>query len=215
MLTYTFSTREKIMLAVLAFVGVIIVWYQFVFVNIQSQLSSLDQQISSVQDEITVNQTRAASLNTMKETVAKYQAQGLTVALLPAYDNTQNLMAYLNGVLSSAQGYSMQFDTPELSEDDGTMHRSGLITFTTGSYAEARSIAEAIARGPYPCEINSLGITDKSADGSKTSDAPVSASVGVTFFEKATSNANTAKKDNKGAVEGQDLSQLGEMYHSM
>lgn len=206
MLTYTFSPREKLMLAILAFVGIIIAWYQFVFVNFQNQINSLDAEIATVQDEIVVSQSRAQALQSMKEMVEEYEAKGIDPMLLPAYDNTQNLMAYLNGVLATSTGYSMSFDNPAVSEDDGSVHRDGTITYTADSYESARSIAEAIARGPYPCQVSALGVTDGSATSKGASGSLVTASLQVTFLEEASSGATLDTQTDE--VQGQDLSQL-------
>lgn len=209
MLTYTFSTREKILLAVLAFVAIGIAWYQLVFLNIQGQVATIDSEIATLEDQVTVNQTKGAALARMRGVVESYQQQGVTAVLLPSYDNTQNLMAYLNGVLGATQDYTISFDTPVLGEEDNTVHRSGIITFNTGSYAEARSIIEAIVRGPYPSEVNAFGITDTSAQGKNTKEGegPVTTSVDVTFFEKPTGAMKNSSEE-KNAVEGQDLSKL-------
>lgn len=208
MLTYTFSPREKLMLAILAFVGILIAWYQFVFVNFQNQINSLDAEIATVQDEIVVNQSRAQALKSMKEMVEEYEAKGIDPMLLPAFDNTQNLMAYLNGVLASSTGYSMSFDNPAVSEDDGSVHRDGTITYSADSYQSARSIAEAIARGPYPCQVSALGITDSSKQGSSSSNSEglVTASLQVTFLEEAPAGASLGTESDE--AQGQDLSQL-------
>lgn len=207
MLTYTFSTREKIMLAVLAFVAIIIAWYQLVFVNIQNEIASLDSQIASAQDEVTINQSRAASVTQMRETVQSYIDQGIAPVTLPTFDNTQNLMAFLHGVLGATQEYSISFDQPSVSEEDGTVHRSGNISYTTGSYAEARAIAQSIAQGPYPCEINALGITDNSAK-SQGSNATAKTNLQVTFYEKVNDNATVSSDSGGNEVKGNDLSQL-------
>ncbi len=209
MLTYTFSTREKIMLAVLAFVAIVIAWYQLVFVNIQNEIASLDSQIAAAQDEATINQSRTASLTQMRQTVQSYIDQGIAPITLPTFDNTQNLMAYLHGVLGATQEYSISFDQPAVSEDDGTVHRSGNISYTTGSYAEARAIAQNISRGPYPCEINALGITDNSAK-SQGSNATTKTNLQVTFFEKVNSNANLSSDSGDNGVKGNDLSTLSQ-----
>lgn len=205
MLSYTFSTREKILLGLLALVGIGIVWYQFVFVNVQNQIMDLDTQITATQDEFTQFQTRLATLETMKETVAQYKAQGLEPVAVPKYDNTQNLMAYLNGVLGGTANYTISFSDPTTAED-GTIHRSGTISYGCGSYEEARAVAQAIARGPYPCKIDALGISDGTKGGRSTNNAPVSANAQVTFFEDPTgTNTKDVKKDD-GIPEGNDWS---------
>lgn len=213
MLTYNFSTREKVMLAILAFVGIAVAWYQLVFLNIQNQISAIDSQIIEAQDQYTANRATVGQLQNMQRTIEEYQAQGLEAVLMPSFDNTQNLMAFLYGLLGSTQKYNMSFDTPELSDEDGTVHRTGTISFSVGSYAEARAIIESIAHGPYTCEVTSFGITDNTVKGEKA-DATVDGSLEVTFFEKATSKASASKSEDSG-VQGNDLSQVGEMMNSL
>lgn len=210
MLTYTFSAREKFMLAVLAFVGVIIAWYQFVFVNYQNRMNSLESELATVEEEILLSQSRAEALHKMKAAVEQYKAQGIDPMLLPSFDNTKNLMAYLNGVLASSTGYSMSFDNPAVSEDDGSVHRTGTITYTADSYKSARSIAEAIARGPYACQVTALSITDESSQvtGSSKSSGAVSASLQVTFLEEAPEGMKLESEDD--GVQGQDLSKMSD-----
>lgn len=210
MLTYTFTPREKVMLAVLAFVGILIAWYQFVFVRFQNQISALDAEIATVQEEIVLSQSRAAALQSMKTMVEEYRAKGIDPLLLPTYDNTKSLMAYLNGVLASSTDYSMSFDNPEISEDDGTVHRTGTITFNADSYKSARSIAEAIARGPYPCQVVALGITDNSVQKKETrsSEGLVVSSMQVTFLEEAPEGSELTTEENE--PKGQDLSVMSD-----
>ena len=210
MLTYTFSTREKVLLALLAFAAVVIAWYQLVFVNLQNQMNEADSRIASVQDEMLTYQTQAASLSTMTAAVEEYQSAGLTPVIMPNYDNTQALMAFLNSVLAGKPGLTLSFEEPKVS-DDGTVHRAGTINYDTGSYEEAREVVVNIAHGPYPCRIESLSIGDKSKgkSSSSSSGGAFSNAIQVTFFEKPTGDIGS--KD-KGSSEkkGQDLSKLSD-----
>ena len=209
MLTYTFTPREKVLLAVLAFIGVLVAWYQLVFIPFQNQISALDAEIATVQDEIVVSQSRAKALESMRAMVEEYKDKGIDPLLMPKYDNTKNLMAYLNGVLASSKGYSMTFDNPEISEDDGAVHRVGTITFDADSYESARSIAQAIARGPYPCQVEALGIVDGPIGGasSGSSNGLVVSSMQVTFLEEAPEGVKLSAEEDAG---GQDLSVMSD-----
>ena len=198
MLTYTFSTREKVMLGLLGTALIVVLWYQFVFSNIQNQIASVDTQIAETQTQVQAYQDRRASFEKMKATVEEYKKKGEKPTIMPSYDNTQSLMAYLNSVLSNTSVYKIDFNNPSYSEDDGTVHRGGNIGYEVGAYEEARSIAESIARGPYPCEINALNIQNK--------DKAVSAVIEVTFFEKAPEGLKMDEGDKSSG--GQDLSVL-------
>lgn len=201
MFTYNFSTREKVLLTLLLLVAIFVAWYQFVYLNFQNQVVSLDAEIASVQDELAFNQSRAMSLAYMKKTVGDYEKQGYAPVNLPAYDNTQNLMAYLNGVLAVSSEYTMSFDNPALDEEDNTIHRTGTISYSTNTYKEAREIAQNIAHGPYPCKIDALGISDTVTQRGKAKNAATSfsSSLQVTFYEKLAANTDLSK--NKGIAE--------------
>ena len=203
MLSYTFSTREKIMLVVFGVALLAIAWYQFVFVNIQNQIISVESQISATEDQLQAFQTRAANLDKMREIVEKYKEQGVEPTLLPQYDNTQSLMAYLHSVLSAAQSYDMSFDNPGLSKDDGTVHRSGTIRFNVGSYEDARKMVESIAHGPYPCQVDALSIGSKKSRRSNEAVA-FTANVQLTFFENPPEGSDVAAEEKSSG--GQDMS---------
>lgn len=207
MLTYTFSKREKIMLAALAFVGLAVLWYQLVYTNVQNRLQELDGQIANTQNELLEGQTQGAAVSKMKKVVDEYAQQGYKAVVLPSYDNTQNLMAYLNAVLGSTPGYDIAFEPPTLNEKDSTVHRSGTISFDTNTYAEARSIIQSIAHGPYPCQVDEFGITDTTKQKNRSKDKPpVSTKMEITFFEKPTKDMSLQNDESKS--EGQDLSKM-------
>ena len=213
MLTYTFSKREKVMLAVLAFVGLAILWYRLVFVSVQNRVSELEVQIGEAQNQLTVGQTQAMSISQMRASVDDFESQGYKPVYLPNYDNTQNLMAYLNAVLGSTREYSIEFDDPSISEEDGLVHRNGRISFGTNTYSDARSIMDAITHGSYPCKVNAFGIVDHTVATTKgnasTKNSPVSTNIELTFLEKPSANSDlSTKKD--GEVKGQDLSKMSD-----
>lgn len=214
MLTYTFSTREKVLLAVLAVVALVVIWYKFVFMNIQDQTREVESQIAAVQDEMILYQTETAGLSNMKAQIEALEAQGYKANELPQYDNTQPLMAFLNSTLAGSRGFTVSFDDPTLG-DDGLVHRTGTITYGCGSYDEARNIASNIAHGPYPCKVDSFAIADTSKKNG--GGAPVSSSIQgafqntmvLTFFEKPTANMTNVSKEESGSS-GQDLSKLSD-----
>lgn len=206
MLSYTFSTREKVLLAVLIIGVLVMAWYQLIFSNIQQQISSVDTQIAAAQDQLLTYQSRAAERSSMQETIDGYDEQGVTPVLLPDFDNTQNLMAYLHGVLGSTSSYDMSFSSPAISEEDGTVHRIGTIKFECTTYEQTRQVAEAIARGPYTCQVDALAIQAKRSRKSGEQATAYTATMQVTYFENA-----PADKDVSGTEEtsgGQDLSKL-------
>ena len=210
MLTYTFSMREKVLLAILGFVGVGILWYFFVYSNIHGQIATIDSEMAAAQEQLVATQSQTASYANMEKMVEEYKTKGTATLTMPNYDNTQALMAFLNGALGGTKGYDISFDDPALDDSDGYVHRSGTISFNSASYSDARSVIDAIARGPYPCRVDGVGVVDDSSKassktGNTTNDAPVVVNLQLTYFEKPTGDMVPKTEDN--IPEGNDWSQ--------
>lgn len=184
MLNYTFSRREKTLLAVLALVLVIIAWFVLVYQRTTNEITRMDGEIAATQTEITSAMTRVAEMNKMQSIIDDYKAKGETPTPIPDYDNLQAVMAELNGLLSSTDTYSLAFDDLK-SGSAGYVMRGVRATYSCGSREQSESIVEALANGPYPCSIDSVSINDASATGSRTAgNAPVSTTVHITYFER-------------------------------
>lgn len=211
MLTYTFSTREKILIGLLGTALIVVLWYQFVFVAIQNQMTAVDSQIATAQDSIVLYQTRSSNYADMQAVVEEYEAKGIKPTFMPEYDNTQSLMAFLHGIMATMQRYDLKFEEPTFDEEDQTVHRAGTIVFDASSYEQARDAVKSIARGPYPCDVVALSMSEqKKGSGANADEAAitVSTTMEVTFFEQPSEDMLLAAQD--AAAEGQDLSVLTE-----
>lgn len=208
MLTYTFSKREKFLIVLLVVVAIAVVWYKFVFLEAQNRIQQVDSQIANLQDEMIVGQSRSAQLANMQKKIDEFEQQGVAPIVVPKYDNTQSLMAFLNGAMAGTKDYNLSFDEPELAEE-GMVHRVGTISFTTNTYQQARAVVQNIAHGPYPCTIKTLGIADKAKEGSSAStDASFQTNMEVDFLEKAPAGAKVGGDKQESA--GQDLSKMSD-----
>lgn len=167
MLKYSFSTREKVLIAVLAVIVLALLWYVFIFQNIDSQVKKIDGEIASVQETLTIDNAKLAQQKKMEDAIARYVASGAHVTEVPKYDNIQNVMNQLNEVLAGTVNYSMTFDQIEPGENN-TIERGVTLTFGCGSYGEAVDILTSLARGQYPCRINDCSISDNTSSTSRT-----------------------------------------------
>ena len=153
-----------------------------VFQNANAQITSLNGQIADTRSTVEIESARAAQVSQMQAEIEQYKAQGATPTVMPAYDNTQPLMAELNAVMGMANSYTLSFDEIDMS---GTYVKRGVsIDFGCSSYDAAVSIVNALAYGRFPCTIDSFAVADGSSRSSRTT-ASTSATVHVTFFETA------------------------------
>ena len=181
MITYQFSTREKVLLVALALIVVFIAWFMLVYQNTTSQIASLESEISTTESMIQVDAARVNQLQTMKSSVEEHKAAGDAPVTVPQYDNLQPLMSELNSIMNMTSNYSLSFDSIDSSSGE-YVQRGVRIDYSCGSYGDAEAVVYALADGKFPCSIDTVAISDGSSRGSGSSGA--SATVHVTFFEK-------------------------------
>lgn len=184
MMSYSFSKREKALLVILAVVLIGIVWYMLVFQRSASEISRLNGEISETDNAITLANARVAQMNQMQRDIQDLKAQGARQVEMPSFDNLQPLMAELNSVMSMTDTYSMSFD--QLGDPSGGYVMRGVtITYSSSSYDAAEAVIDALAYGTYPCSIDSVSIVDGASSTSRGSSSSASATIHVTFFERA------------------------------
>lgn len=216
MLTYTFSKREKILIAIMAVVLIGVLWWKFVFEGVNNRLTQLDSDIATAQSTLVIEQAKASSIQQMKAQLEAWRASGIPMKTMPSYDNIKPLSSELNNILGAAATYTLKFDDVITGADDekesnvnaNTAQRGVTLSFDCDSYVTARSILSALVEGKYPCSIDSISITDNSArNGSRTPTNvgnPFSTSAHLTFYEKLPDEivaANQAAADAKAQAE--------------
>ena len=193
MLTYTFTRREKALILVFALLLVAIAWFWFVYQNTTNAMYKIDEELTTVQSEIDIQQARLTQMNSMAQVVEQRKAEGAKKTVMPVYDNLQPLMTQLNSIMSKADSFTLSFDQLDRENPEYVM-RGVRIDYTCDSYKKAEAIVKALAGGDYPCSIDTVAISDPNAGKSATStsgigwstttkDGKVQASVHVTFFE--------------------------------
>ena len=188
MFKYTFSTREKVLIVVLAVIVLALLWYVFIFQGINNQIKAVEADISTAENTVTVDTGKLAQQKNMQSAIERYKAAGARSVEVPTYDNIQNVMTQLNGVLSSTASYSMVFDDIETASD-GNYERGVTLTFSCASYADAVNVITNLAHGSYPCRVDECSITDstrssRTASSNANSSAGVSVSAHLTYTEK-------------------------------
>lgn len=183
MLTYTFSKREKIMLAILAVLLIAIGWFELVYVNTSEQIRSIESQIEATNDSITIEQTRLAKKQEMEKVIEKRKAEGAKATPIPEYDNIRPLMAELNNVMSKAENYTLSFDALDTESTEYVLRGIGM-QFGCSSYAAAEEIVALIADGSYPCIVDAVNISDAGTTNVRSNGSNVQATIHVVFYER-------------------------------
>lgn len=199
MLTYTFSRREKALLLALAIIVLFLAWFVFVFQRTTNEINSLESEIATVDSQTTVASAQVKRMHAMQEAIEKYKEAGISPTPVPTFDNMTPLMTELNGIMGMTTAYTLEFDALDTETSEDYILRGVAITFNCPSMADAENVVRALAKGSYPCSIDSVNITDGSSGMLSrimgANGAGVTAAAHITFFEKypkATATSTTA-----------------------
>lgn len=175
-----FTTREKILLVILAILLIGCFYYLVVLKPSLDTLASSESQLSAVQDEIALQQVVATKKAELEQQIKEAEANGVDQKTLPDFDNTKSELAELDAILAEANSYNIDFSNAEFA---GTLVRRNVsISFTTDTYAAAQTVLEKLIDCKYSCLVTDITIKGDGL-GQASSANKVTASANVTFFE--------------------------------
>ena len=153
LLSRNFTTKEKVLMAILAIGLLGLVYYRFVFVRINTALTAANAEAQSLQTELDTANARIAQAQKMEQELSGVSSTGL-LAKMGSYNNSKLETVFLHSVLSDVSDYSISFD--EVTRDGDQIRRNFSLKYTVPSYAAAESIMKALTSGDYRCLINEV-----------------------------------------------------------
>lgn len=185
MLNRSFSTREKVLMLVLAVLLVAACYYFLVIKNVADTKLENDLQLQEIQQQIDTQTALAMARTRMEGELEKLGDVG-KLPVVATYDNIRNELDELNALLAGVGTYDVKFGQPELEGE--LVRRPVTITYTVPSYDAALGIVQSLQNGSYRCDITDFTLTGKMlADGSIES---VNATLDVTYFETTRGASN-------------------------
>ena len=188
-LTKEFTRREKVLLVILALVLLFAVYFLAVHRPVTEGLDRIQMESETVSADLMVLEAKQQRMEQMQAELDEILAQP-NVAEIPDYDNLQQVMVFLNTVLSSASEYTLNFQGLQQPDDGGILRRTMQMTFVSTSYDVAKSMIEYLQNCPYRCQLSDFSIvpagTNAQSAGNNAAllDGPVQVSMTVTFYEK-------------------------------
>lgn len=173
------TTREKVLLLILAVLVIGIGYFKFVFEPINEQVRELQSAAAQEQSEIDSSIVQLAQMRKMEKAVEASKADGQERAI-PAYDNSGMLMRELYQILANTNEYTVDFSAAT-SREGYIVLRPVTLTFETGTYTQARAIINAIAGSDNLNQISDVNIRN----GQNSSRNTVQTSLVITYFEVA------------------------------
>ena len=183
------SKREKILLAVLVVVILVVCWYKFIYEPTNNQIEKFDRDLATEQTELIALLPKIKQKNEMQKAVEEIKASG-SVEKIPVYDNSKELMVALNRVMSTAKSYSVNFG--EADRDGYIFIHKLLINFTTDGYKQARQIIDRLTTETFVNQISDISfsnavrtrnVVNAKGETAERKTEETSVTLTITFFE--------------------------------
>jgi len=156
MLSRKFTKREKVLLLILALLLVGELYYLLVHRRVENDLMEAQSRLEEATVSYNIESARTAKKNGMLKAIQEAQ-KNEGVHPLPDYDNSTNVVAYLNGVMASTDEYNLIFDAVSFS--NYVAMRPINMNFTCQGYPAVRNIVTQLENGPYYCEVTGLSMS--------------------------------------------------------
>ena len=171
------STREKVLLLVLAVIVIALGYFKLIYEPINEQIAEYQSLTEQEQTENTSLAVRLAQMRQMQKAVEAIKATG-EVKAIPQYDNSGGLMRELYQILAETKEYSLDFSA-QATEDGYIYLRPVSLSFQTDTYAQARAIIDALSESDNLNQISDLDIRYGTGMNSDT----VITELVITYFE--------------------------------
>lgn len=182
MLSRAFTKREKILMTILALMLVVAFYYLVVEQRIGGAIEQAEADIEFYQTENALLQTQKDKIDYMKGQLEIIHQQD-DPQIVPPYDNLQQVMLFLNAVLSTTSDYSISFGTAQLPDGGSYIAtRSVAINFASPSYPVAKQVVKNLQECPYCCTLQNLNIMP-AVSGYAVTEGNVNVSLNVVFYE--------------------------------
>lgn len=174
-----FTTREKVLLVILAVLIIGLSYYRFLLVPINDGIDQYRADAAAEQDEMLLNTQLLQKQRSMEKELDELFAQG-NPAPVPQYDNSGAVLVELNSILGSAVDYTLNFGSTTELEDGGIISRPVNMTFRTKTYNQAKSILEKLHDSDNISVISDLSLANTEDGGQSYVDVTLL----ITYFER-------------------------------
>ena len=162
MLNRRFTRREKLLLLLLALIGVMGLYFYLVHYPVTSELAEIDAQRADVADQYAIAQCWSASYKSMREEldeIAKMPEGSVTV--MPDYDNSQALIRYFDTIFA---GVSPELDYSARELGGGVYERTVRFSFYAWDYGDAREILSDLLSTGWRCQMTEVSLVPEEGD---------------------------------------------------
>ncbi|MCF0143094.1 MAG: hypothetical protein HUJ75_06930 [Parasporobacterium sp.] len=177
-LNRNFTKKEKILLLILVIVIIGLVYYQFVYKNINTSIESAKSESVQLEDEKMLVDLKLTKLKQMQEEVEALKAAGET-SLMPSYNSNKAEIAMLNTILAGTEDFSFTFSS--VTKEGDQIRRPFSLKYTASSYEAAENIVKQLRNSSIRCLILDINMGAVESENIKSSQ--VSCTINAVFYE--------------------------------
>ena len=182
MLSRAFTRREKVLLTILALLLVFAFYYLVIEVRVGDAIDSYKEQIAFDDQQIAALSAQKAKMDAMKAELEEIMKQDDPI-IVPDYDNLQEVMIFLNTVLSITNDYSINFGNAQMpAEGSYIVQRDVQINFSAPSYDVAKTVISGLQDSHFCCRVSNVSIVP-GVNGHAITDGNVSVGLSMSFYE--------------------------------
>jgi len=170
------TSREWLLLGLLGVILVVSGYMMLFYMPMTTERDRCLGEAESCRTEIEAAQIRLEDKRRMERELEELFSQEVPPLSIADYDNLQSVMFELNTILAPTQDYTLSFSTVDTSQT--IVRRSIALSFTTGSYAAAKTVLQQLHDSAYRCMLDSVNLNMDQMDG-----GAVSVNGTIVFFE--------------------------------
>ena len=182
------TTREKILLLILALILIGAAYYLYVYEPSISQLNKLEQKQADIEVEITEAEAKLEEIQSMKKEMDSIVEGSPEYTYMPSYNYEKQEISYLQDILtSSTKEYNINFS--KISRDREQLRRKFSLSFTVSGYEAAEKIIKELEGSDIRCIIGDMSVSfDEAKKGdievnTDLFDKDININCSATFYE--------------------------------
>jgi hypothetical protein len=196
-----FSSREKVLLLILALIIVGSVYYLLVFQPVSEGLKSAKAEKQSIEELLILADAQATQIGNMQQEMESIKNQGLAASFMPSYNAERKELEFLHEVLSAdTQEYIISFSQVE--REGNQIRRNFNLSFTVANYKVAKEIITQLEDGAVRCLIGDMAVGANGEEDSILA-GEVQVNCVATFYETMYEGVEDADLP-KDSAEGSD-----------
>ena len=178
-LSRDFTTKEKILLVILAVILVGLTYYQFFDQPVRKATDEAIAEKANLETELVTLEARLANLKRMQAELDSMEGME-NVRIMPSYNAIKQIHSLLNDVLGSL-GYSITFNNATRSGDQ--VRQRITMSFRCPDLDTAVRVLTDLQNGEFRCLIEDLSVSMSTNTNNTNNNDRVSVSTTITFYE--------------------------------